>query len=96
LVSREGDRPRYAGGRLSPYLRIDFSLLAGVWPRVWLVVRSMKRPASERMCHIDMVDDRSVKIWQLAHTQVALEIQNANSLIWRMLITVIRFKMVAE
>lgn len=56
----------------------------------------MKRPTSERIRHIDTVDDRSVKIWQLAHTQVALEIQNANSLIWRMLITVIRLKMVAE
>ena len=42
------------------------------------------------------MDERSVRIWQLAHTQDALEIQCCNSLIWRMLITVIRLKMVAE
>jgi hypothetical protein len=42
------------------------------------------------------MDERSVRIWQLAHTQDALEIQRCNSLIWRLLITVIRLKMVAE
>ena len=56
----------------------------------------MKRPSSERMRHIDMMDDRSMRIWQLAHTQVALEIQSSNSRIWRMLLTIIRLKMVAE
>ena len=42
------------------------------------------------------MDERSVRIWQLAHTQDALEIQRCNSLLWRMLITVIRLRMVEE